>query len=82
MGQSILGQSNKSVKIILKYAVISILVSLVTATASSISATLFILKISHDSTETITTNVQELVDAVDARKVDTGREIDDRRIRR
>lgn len=82
LGQSILGQSNKSVKIILKYAVISILISLVTATVSSISATLFILKISHDSTENITTNVQELVDAVDARKVDTSREIDDRRIRR
>ena len=72
-------QSNKSVKIVVKYAVISILFSLITATVSSFSATLYILKMSHDSTENITTSVQELVDD---RKVESSREINDRRNRR
>ncbi|MDJ0705988.1 MAG: hypothetical protein QNJ46_22185 [Leptolyngbyaceae cyanobacterium MO_188.B28] len=80
--QSMLDRSNESVKVVFKYAVISILVSLVTATISSISATFYILKVSHDSTQEITTTVQGLVDDVDAQQVSNSREIDDRRNRR
>ena len=79
LGQSIRDQSSKSVKIVVKYAIISILISLVTATISSFSATLYILKISRDSAENITTTVQELVDD---RKLERSREINDRLNRR
>ena len=81
LSQVMLEKSDKSVKTVFKYAVVSILVSLVTATVSSISATLYILKVSHNSTENITTTVQELVDEADTRRVDNSREINDRRNR-
>ena len=77
--QSMQDQSNKSVKNVVKYAVISILIALFTATVSSISSTLYILKISHDSTENIKTTFQEFADE---RKVDDSREINDRLHRR
>ena len=80
--QSMIERSDESVKVVFKYAVISILVSLVTATISSISATFYILKVGHDSTKEITNTVQEFVDKVETRQVDNTREIDDRRNRR
>ena len=80
--QSMIERSNESVKVVCKYAAISIIASLVTAIISSISATFYILKVSYDSTQQITNTVQELVEEVDDRQVDTSREINDRLNRR
>lgn len=80
-GKSMLDQSNKSVNIVIKYAVISVVISLAIVTISSISTTLYILKINRDATENITTNIQELINEADAGRAGS-RDIDDRRNRR